>query len=89
MSDFSITIDTLQGIFPTYQIEITFTPRAGETVDTNFQQSVDGTKNVLTYPVIEGDGQPVRHMSQFTAAEGTTSVKVVANGADEEEALPK
>lgn len=88
MSDFRIEIDTLIGIFPNYQIEITFYPREDETVEHNYTQSVDGTNNVLTYAVIEGDGEPLKVMSQFTAANDTTKVKVVANGADAEEDLP-
>ena len=88
MSDFTIEIDNIIGIFPNYQIEITFFPRADETVDHNFTQTTDGVVNVLTYPVIEGDGQPLKIMSQFVAGADTTKVKVVANGADEEEDLP-
>lgn len=89
MSDFRITIDTIQGIFPNYQIEITFYPRENEAVSPDFVQSLDGTANVLTYPIIEGDGQPIKYMSEFTAAADTTLLKVVANGADEIDDLPR
>jgi len=87
-SVFTITINSLTGSFPNYQIDITFQPGPGETVDRTFTQTVDGTVNVLTFPVGSGDGSAVNVNTSFVAASNTTKVNVKANGASVEQALP-